>query len=108
MRLRKLRKLEEMEIRAERDALIAERGELVALLGSKTRQWHRIAEELREVRKRFGKDAPGGARRTDFDDAPEVEEVAFEAMIEREPITVVCSQMGWIRAMRGTSPRTPS
>ena len=61
----------------------------------------RIADELREVRKAFGKDAPGGARRTGFDDAPEVEEVAFEAMIEREPVTVVCSEMGWIRAMQG-------
>ena len=53
------------------------------------------------MRKAFGKDAPGGARRTSFDDAPEVEEVAFEAMVEREPITVVCSEMGWIRAMKG-------
>ena len=53
------------------------------------------------MRKDFGKDARGGSRRTGFDDAPEVEEVAFDAMIEREPITVVCSQMGWIRALRG-------
>ena len=101
MRLRNLRKLEEMEIRAERDALIAERAGLAALLADEEAQWGRIADELREVRKAFGKDAPGGARRTSFEDAPEVEEVAFEAMVEREPITVVCSEMGWIRAMKG-------
>ena len=76
---------------------------------SEEAQWGRIADELREVRKAFGKDAPGGARRTSFEDAPEVEEVAFEAMVEREPITVVCSEMGWIRAMKGPSRRrTPS
>ncbi len=101
MRLRNLRKLEEMEIRNERDALTAERAELVALLGSEEAQWDRIADQLREVRKTFGKTAPGGARRSDFDDVPQVEEIALDAMIEREPITVVCSQMGWIRAMKG-------
>jgi topoisomerase-4 subunit A len=100
-RLRSLRRLEEMELRAERDALAAERGELVALLGSEERQWERIAGQLRETRKAFGKGAPGGARRSDFDDAPEVEDVSFEAMVEREPVTVVCSAMGWIRALRG-------
>ena len=101
MRLRSLRKLEEMEIRGERDALSLERAGLVELLGSEEAQWHRIAEELREARKAFGAKAPGGARRTTFDDLPDVEDVAFEAMIEREPITVVCSQRGWIRAMKG-------
>jgi topoisomerase-4 subunit A len=101
MRLRNLRRLEEMEIRAERDVLTAERAGLAALLASEDAQWARIAEELRAVRKAFGKDALGGARRTGFDDAPEVEEVAYEAMIEREPLTVVCSAMGWIRAMKG-------
>ena len=101
MRLRNLRKLEEMEIRSERDALTEERAGLAALVASEEAQWGRIADELREVRKAFGKDAKGGARRTTFEDAPEVEEVAFEAMVEKEPITVVCSEMGWIRAMRG-------
>jgi topoisomerase-4 subunit A len=101
MRLRNLRKLEEMEIRAEREALIAERAGLAALVADEGRQWSRIADELREVRKAFGRDAPGGARRTTFEDAPEVAEVDLEAMVEREPITVVCSEMGWIRAMKG-------
>jgi topoisomerase-4 subunit A len=101
MRLRNLRKLEEMEIRAERDALIAERAGLAALIDSEAAQWSRVADEIREVRKVFGRHAPGGARRTSFEDAPEVEEVAYDAMVEREPVTVVCSQMGWIRSMKG-------
>ncbi|TPE49443.1 DNA topoisomerase IV subunit A [Amaricoccus solimangrovi] len=104
MRLRSLRRLEEMEIRGERDALTAEREALIALLGSEEAQWSRIADELREVRKAFGREAPGGARRTEFEDMPAVEDVAYEAMIEREPITVVCSEMGWIRAMKGHLP----
>ena len=101
MRLRNLRKLEEMEIRRERDALSAEQADLQALVASEEAQWGRIAEELRAVRKAFGKGAPGGARRTTFDDAPEVEVASLEAMVEREPVTVVLSAMGWIRALKG-------
>ncbi|MEO1549159.1 MAG: DNA gyrase subunit A, partial [Pseudomonadota bacterium] len=101
MRLRSLRKLEEMELKRERDALIAEREGLVDLLDSEDLQWKSIADQLRATRKAFGKDAPGGARRTDLGEAPQVEDVPLEAMIEREPITVVCSQMGWVRAMKG-------
>ncbi len=101
LRLRNLRRLEEMELRAEREGLVAERAGIAALLDAEALQWGRISEELRAARKAFGKDAPGGARRTTFDDAPEVEEIAYEAMIEREPVTVVCSEMGWIRAMKG-------
>ena len=101
MRLRSLRRLEEMELLREQDELQKERAALANLLDSENLQWGKIAEELREVRKSFGKDAPGGARRTDFAEAGEVEEVPLEAMIEREPITVVCSKMGWVRAMKG-------
>jgi topoisomerase-4 subunit A len=101
MRLRSLRKLEEMELRNERDALIIERAELEDLLESEDGQWRKIADELRETRKKFGKDSEGGARRTQIAEAPEIEDVPIEAMIEKEPITVVCSQMGWIRAMKG-------
>ena len=104
MRLRSLRRLEEMELRAEREALEAERAELLALLGDEGMQWKRIAAELREVQKRFGRAAPGGARRTGFAEAGEVAEVPMEAMIEREPVTVICSKMGWIRAMKGHQP----
>jgi len=105
MRLRSLRKLEEMELLREQDELMRERAELDDLLNSDTLQWKKIAAELRDVQKQFGKDAPGGARRTGFADAAEVEEVPMEAMIEREPITVICSKMGWIRAMKGHQPK---
>ncbi|MFE3839567.1 DNA topoisomerase IV subunit A [Pseudogemmobacter sonorensis] len=101
MRLRSLRRLEEIELRKERDDLMAERAGLADLLGSEKLQWRRIGEELEEIRRKFGKDTAIGARRTAFADAGEVEEVPFEAMIEREPITVICSRMGWIRAMKG-------
>lgn len=101
MRLRSLRRLEEMELVSERDTLMQERAELDDLLASESLQWAKISDQLRETRKLFGKDSPGGARRTEFSDAAEVEDVPLEAMIEREPITVICSKMGWIRAMTG-------
>jgi len=101
MRLRSLRRLEEMELRSEFDRLTAEREEIEDLLETPAKQWDRIAEEVRETKKTFGKDHEGGARRTTFAEATEVEEVPFEAMIEREPVTIVCSKMGWIRAMTG-------
>ncbi|WP_456389106.1 DNA topoisomerase IV subunit A [Profundibacter sp.] len=101
MRLRSLRRLEEIELTRERDALMIERAGLEDLLDSDDLQWTRISEQLRETRKQFGKDYEGGARRTLFAEAGEVEEVPIEAMIDREPITVVCSKMGWIRAMSG-------
>ncbi len=101
MRLRSLRKLEEIELRRERDDLLIERADLDDLLADEALQWARIADQLRGTRKKFGKDAPGGARRTELADAPDVEDVPIEAMIEKEPITVVCSEMGWIRAMKG-------
>lgn len=104
MRLRSLRKLEEMELRREYDALLKERAGLEDLLASDARQWSKIASELKDVQKTFGHSAPGGTRRTLFADAKEVEEVPIEAMIEREPITVICSRMGWIRAMKGHQP----
>ncbi len=101
MRLRSLRRLEEMELRNEYDALMKERADIEDLLGDAGLQWARISEQLRETRKTFGKDYEGGARRTLLQEAAEIEEVPLEAMIDREPITVVCSQMGWIRAMTG-------
>ena len=101
MRLRSLRRLEELELIREQEALMEERAALEDLLDSEAVQWARIADELKDIRKRFGKDYEGGARRTTFAEAGEAEEVPLEAMIEREPITVVCSQMGWVRAMTG-------
>ncbi len=101
MRLRSLRRLEEMELRAERDALMLERAGLADLLESDRLQWKEIGTQLEAIRKQFGKGSVLGRRRTAFAEAGEAEEVPFEAMIEREPITVICSQMGWIRAMKG-------
>nr|WP_207186653.1 DNA topoisomerase IV subunit A [Rhodobaculum claviforme] len=101
MRLRALRRLEEIALRREYDALRAERAGLEELCASEALQWRRIAQELSEVDARFGIRAPGGARRTRFATAEAVEDVPLEAMIDREPITVVCSTMGWIRAMKG-------
>ncbi|MAN97653.1 DNA topoisomerase IV subunit A [uncultured Roseovarius sp.] len=101
MRLRSLRRLEEMELRAERDALMAERAGLEDLLDDVSLQWVAVADQLKEVKKTFGKSHAIGARRTQFAEAGSVEDVPLEAMIDREPITVVCSQMGWIRAMTG-------
>ncbi|WP_371170315.1 DNA topoisomerase IV subunit A [Aliiroseovarius sp. 2305UL8-7] len=101
MRLRSLRRLEEMELVRERDELMEERAGLEDLLESGTLQWAKISEQLKETKKLFGKDYENGARRTQFAEAAEVEDVPLEAMIEKEPITIVCSQMGWIRAMSG-------
>ena len=101
MRLRSLRRLEEMELVRERDALMEERADLSDLLASDSLQWARVAEQLKDTKKQFGKDYAGGARRSQFAEAAEAEDVPIEAMIEREPITVVCSKMGWIRAMTG-------
>ena len=101
MRLRSLRRLEEMELRRERDELLKERAALEDLLGSDKLQWKRIGTELRDVQAEFGKNTDLGRRRTDFALAAEVEDVPLEAMIEREPVTIVCSKMGWIRAMKG-------
>ncbi|MCC5984991.1 MAG: DNA topoisomerase IV subunit A [Rhodobacteraceae bacterium] len=101
MRLRSLRRLEELELKRERDALLKERAGIEDLLASERLQWQRIVRELRAVQAEFGKGTAAGARRTGFAEAGAVEDVPLEAMIEREPVTVVCSKMGWIRAMKG-------
>src|SRR3954466_8926986 len=103
MRLRNLRKLEEMEIRQEDKALRTERKKLKDLIGSETEQWKRIADEVKEVRTKFGPKTPLGKRRTTFAQAPVHDRAAIEeALVEREPITVVVSEKGWIRTLRGT------
>ncbi|MBB3811342.1 DNA topoisomerase IV subunit A [Pseudochelatococcus contaminans] len=101
-RLRSLRKLEEMELRREHDKLTAERAGLEALLESDEKQWKAVATEVRDVRKIFGPDTDLGRRRTTFAEAPEAAAVDLtEAMVEKEPITVVLSAKGWIRALKG-------
>src|SRR3954471_2071436 len=102
MRLRNLRKLEEMEIRKEDKELRAEKKIIEELLKSEKEQWKKVAAEIKAVREKFGPKTPLGKRRTGFADAPEHDEAAIEeALVEREPITVVVSEKGWIRALRG-------
>ncbi len=100
MRLRSLRRLEEMEIRREHDKLTKERKSLRALLDNEKTRWNRISDELAEIVKKFGA-GPLGLRRTELGSAPAVVDVAFEAFVEREAITVILSDKGWIRAMKG-------
>jgi topoisomerase IV subunit A len=100
MRLRNLRKLEEMEIRKEHDGLSAERAGLAELLGDESLRWKRLTKEVADIKKKFGSGALG-LRRTLVGDAPAVLDVPVEAMVEREPLTVVCSEKGWIRSVRG-------
>ena len=103
MRLRNLRKLEEMEIRREDKDLRAERKVLTGLLASEKEQWKTVADEIKKVREKFGPKTPLGKRRTTFALAPQHDEAAIEeALVEREPVTVVVSEKGWIRALRGT------
>ena len=102
MRLRNLRKLEEMEIRAEDKALREERTKLKSLIGSPAQQWKTIAGQIKELKNTFGPKTDLGRRRTTFGIAPAHDEAAIEeAMVVREPITVVVSEQGWIRALRG-------
>ncbi|WP_188610533.1 DNA topoisomerase IV subunit A [Chelatococcus reniformis] len=101
-RLRALRKLEEMELKREQSGLIAEKDELLALIGSERAQWNKVSAEIRDLRKTFGPATALGKRRTDYAEAPEAAALDLaEAMVEREPITVVVSEKGWIRALKG-------
>jgi topoisomerase IV subunit A len=102
MRLRNLRRLEEMEIRTEDKNLRSELKGVKALLGSEAEQWSRVGEQVRKVRDMFGPKTPLGKRRTQFADAPEHDLAAIEeAFVEREPITVVVSDKGWVRTLKG-------
>ncbi len=101
MRLRALRKLEEIEIRTEHKELEGRKRDLNALLKSEDRQWAHIAGQIAEVKKSFGPKTKLGARRTRFGDAPSAVVIPLETMIEREPVTVICSEKGWIRVARG-------
>ncbi|MFK8034966.1 MAG: DNA topoisomerase IV subunit A [Hyphomicrobiales bacterium] len=102
MRLRSLRKLEEMELRQEHENLTAERTQLAELVASDELQWGKVTEQVRAVRKTFGPDTELGKRRTTFASAPDVNlDDIQQAMIEREPVTIVLSQKGWVRALRG-------
>ncbi len=101
MKLRNLRKLEESEIRKEFDDLTAEKGELEALLADEKLRWQAIAGEIKLIREKFGKKTALGRRRTEFAEVPDDIEVPIEALVEKEPITVILSQKGWIRCVKG-------
>jgi topoisomerase-4 subunit A len=104
MRLRSLRKLEEMELRRERDTLLAEQDDLNKLLESPARQRTRLKRDLVALRKEYGPDTPLGRRRTTLAEAAPTREFNMDAMIEKEPVTVIISQRSWIRAARGHLP----
>ncbi|MFK3778543.1 DNA topoisomerase IV subunit A [Agrobacterium sp. NPDC089420] len=109
MRLRNLRKLEEFEIRKEFDDLSNEKAEIEALIAADDKQWQTIAWEIGEVKKKYAKATEIGRRRTQFADAPDADiEAIQQAMIEKEPVTVVISQKGWIRALKGHMSDTSS
>jgi topoisomerase-4 subunit A len=101
MRLRSLRKLEEMEIKTEHKDLKAEQKALTALLKSDDAQWKKISEELKNVRKIFDSKSHLGRRRTDITDAPAIEDIDLDILVEKEPVTIVISEKGWVRTMKG-------
>jgi topoisomerase IV subunit A len=101
MRLRALRKLEEMQIRTENDSLLKEQKGLKSLLKSDDEQWQTVSEEIKAVKEKFNKKTPLGKRRTDFAEAPEIDVDLEQSMVDKEPVTIVCSEKSWIRAMKG-------
>ncbi len=106
MRLRALRRLEEMQIKGERDKLNAEMKEIKALLRDEKKRWATIADEVRATRDEFGIKTPLGARRTEIGAAPSGEVVSLDAFVEKEPVTVICSAKGWIRTVKGHAEAT--
>ncbi len=101
-RLRSLRRLEEMQIAREHDELVKEQGEIEALLGDEAKQWKKITAQIRDLKKRYGPETKLGRRRTTFAAAPDLADADLaNAFAEREPVTVVVSQKGWIRALKG-------
>ena len=101
MRLRQLRKLEEIGIEKENKELVKENKELTALLKHEKRRWKAISAEIAAIKKRFGPNKPLGRRRTEIRKPPTAVVVPLEAIIEKEPITIVASEKGWIRAIKG-------
>ncbi|MGH1417614.1 MAG: DNA topoisomerase IV subunit A [Hyphomicrobiaceae bacterium] len=101
LRLKSLSKLEEMELRAEHDRLSAERKSLKALLKSEELQWQHVADEVKATRRTYAKDTNLGARRTTFGAMPDVEVDLEQALVEKEPITIILSEKGWIRTLKG-------
>ena len=101
MKLRNLRKLDEAQIEGEHNDLLAEKATLEILQNDEDKRWKAIAEEIKRTKEKYSKRTALGRRRTEFAEAPTDIEVPVEAMIEKEPITVILSQKGWIRALKG-------
>lgn len=101
MRLRSLRRLEEIEIRKEHGSLSDEKADLVDLLGDEDRRWKVVGGQISDIKAAFGAKTELGRRRTEIGEPPSAVVIPLEAMIEREPVTVICSDKGWIRAARG-------
>ena len=101
LRLRSLRKLEEIELSKERNNLLFERSQLEDLIESNKLQWKEIIRQVEELKKMFGDSTKNGARRTSFDKRPSLDSLDMDSVVEKEPLTIVYSSMGWIRAMRG-------
>ncbi|MBL8644421.1 MAG: DNA topoisomerase IV subunit A, partial [Rhodospirillaceae bacterium] len=101
MRLRSLRKLEEMEIKREHKELSDEKKQLNALLKDDKLQWKAIADQIKEIKDEFGQKTALGKRRTELGAAPTAVVIPIDALVEKEPITVILSEKGWIRAMKG-------
>ena len=106
MKLRNLRKLEEEEIRAEFDELTEEKNSIEALLANEGLRFDRLAQEFNQMKEKFGKKTILGKRRSQFADMPDDVDMPIEVMVEKEPITVILSQKGWIRSMKGYIPLT--
>lgn len=107
MKLRNLRKLEEADIRKEFDDLTAEKTELDALMADENLRWQKVAEEIKQIREKFGKKTALGRRRTEFAEVDvDAIDISIEAMVEKEPVTVILSEKGWIRCMKGYVPLT--
>ena len=106
MKLRSLRRLEETEIRREYDELSAEKTTLEALMADEGLRWQKVAEEIKTMRDKFGKKTALGRRRTEFAEVADDIEISIEALVEKEPITVILSQKGWIRCVKGHVPLT--
>ena len=101
LRLRSLRKLEEIELIKERDNLLIERFNLEDLIENEKLQWKELKSQIKELKVAFGKDTKEGSRRTDFGERPNLGSLNMDSGVEKEPVTIILSVMGWIRAMRG-------
>jgi topoisomerase-4 subunit A len=101
LRLRSLSRLEEVEIKTEHDKLSKERRELKQLLKSEELQWERVGEEVKETREKYSKKTPLGRRRSSFADMPDIDVDLDAALVEKEPITIIMSEKGWVRALKG-------